>query len=47
MTKTQIHFQKPIKHRETTIAAATEGADERDDDFSRTTSDVFGLQRAE
>ena len=29
MTKTQIHFQKPIKHRETTIAAATEGADEQ------------------
>lgn len=28
MTKAQIHYQKLIKHRETTIAAATEGADD-------------------
>lgn len=30
MTKTQIHYQKLIKHRETTIAAAAEGADDPD-----------------
>ena len=28
MTKTQIHYQKLIKYREKTIAAAAEGADD-------------------